>query len=54
MEYRVFEVTPGQWAYTVSGVYQEWNPALPGFVKMTEEEATQFAIETVKRLEGTV
>lgn len=54
MEYNVFEVAPGQWAYTVSGVYQEWNPSQPGFVKMTQEEATQFAIETAQRLEGTI
>jgi hypothetical protein len=50
MELRVFEVNPGQWAYTVSGVYQEWNPILPGFVVMTKEEAEFFGSETLTRL----
>ena len=50
MEINVFEVSTGQWAYTVSGVYQEWNPELPGFVCMSKEEAEFFANRTRDRL----
>lgn len=48
----VFEVAPGQWAYRVGGVYQEWHPGLAGFVPMTEAEATALAADVAQRLAG--
>ena len=39
MNIEVFELTPGQWAYRVEGVFQEWHPDFEGFVNMTKEQA---------------
>ncbi len=40
---KVFEVTPGRWAYSSEGLYQEYNPDLEGFVPMTKEQAEYFS-----------
>lgn len=50
METAVFEVSPGQWAYRVGGVYQEWHPEKEGFVPMTRDEALAQAV--AERLAG--
>lgn len=52
MAAEVFEVAPGQWAYRVGGVYQDWHPDHPGFVAMTEDEAVRLAAETAERIES--
>lgn len=46
----VFEVAPGQWAYRVGGVYQEWSPDFEGFVAMTQDEATRCAAIVAARM----
>lgn len=50
MDIAVFEVRPGQWAYRVGGVYQEWHPDQAGFVPMSEAEATACAAVVAARL----
>jgi hypothetical protein len=54
MDYRVFEVAPGRWAYAISGIYQEWKPGVEGFEPMTEQEATDFVLKEKYRLENGV
>ena len=46
----IFELKPGQWAYRVAGVYQEWHPEREGFVAMSEAEATACAQIVAARL----
>lgn len=50
MDIEVFEVRPGQWAYRVGGVYQEWHPDYAGFVPMSESEATACANVVLQRI----
>ena len=52
MDIEIFEVEAGQWAYRVGGVYQEWHPDEPGFVPMSEAEATACAAIVAARLAG--
>ena len=48
----VFEVTPGQWAYRVGGLYQEWHPDKDGFVAMSQAEAQALADLAAARVAG--
>lgn len=50
MAAEIFEVAPGQWAYRVGGVYQEWHPEKDGFVPMTQAEAEFCAMAVAERL----
>lgn len=52
MDVEVFELNPGQWAYRVGGVYQEWHPDKAGFAPMTEDEATACALAVQARMES--
>lgn len=52
MATEVFEVSLGQWAYRVGGVYQDWHPEKPGFVAMTKDEAIRLASEAAERIES--
>ncbi len=54
MEKDIYEVEPGRWAYAVGNVTQEWHPEQPGYVAMTQAEATQFADKTLERLDAPV
>ena len=50
MEVEIFEITPGQFAYRVDGVYQEWAPGAEGNVPMSKEEAERNAAEVASRI----
>lgn len=50
MEIELTEVAPGQWAYRVGGVYQEWHPDCDGFVPMSHDEAAACAAIVAERL----
>jgi len=52
MDIEVFEVAPGQWAYRVGGVFQEWKPDCDGYVPMTESEARECAEIVSARISG--
>lgn len=46
----VFEEQPGRWVFKVDEVYQPCHPDKDGNVPMTEEEATYFAQQVLKRM----
>lgn len=48
--FQVYEVEPGRWGYRVDSVVQEWHPDLPGFVPMSQAEASELAIRQLDRL----
>lgn len=50
MDTEFFEVAPGQWAYRVGSVYQEFDPDLPGEVPMSRETAEFYAAVVAARL----
>jgi len=50
MDIEIFEVEPGRWGYRVGGVYQEWHPDQPGFVAMSQADATACAAVVAERL----
>ena len=51
MQIKVYEIESNRWGYTVGGVTQEWNPESPGFVPMTQVDASMFAQLTADRLQ---
>jgi hypothetical protein len=50
MAIELIEVSPGQWAYRVGGVYQEFDPDEAGYVPMTEARARACAEAVRDRL----
>lgn len=46
----IFEIRPGEWAYRVDNIFQEWNPETPGFQPMTYDDANRFAQLTLERI----
>lgn len=51
IEIKIYKMSHG-WVYEVGNVYQEYNPDLPGFIPMTETEATEKANIIAQRLRG--
>lgn len=51
MQIKVYEIESNRWGYTVGGVTQEWNPESPGFVPMSQADASTFAQATADRLQ---
>lgn len=51
MQIKVYEIESNRWGYTVGDVTQEWNPESPGFVPMTQVDASMFAQLTADRLQ---
>lgn len=46
----IFEIRPGEWAYRVDNIFQEWNPEKSGFHSMTYDDASYFAQLTLERI----
>lgn len=53
MDYEVFEETPDCWAFRGPGVYQPFDPELPGSVPMTRERAEEALLQYRALAEGT-